>query len=265
MKLAKTFKGKNISKSGVSGLGQKRGYADDHHHADAHLYKSDVVLHQSYLNKWGFLPDEQLQKMQDDLERELDEIHAKHEKIRLEKIKNWTLEERFPWYTKEQLQERNETMSTMKRIYEEAKVDRQKRIENQKPLPFEPTYENVFGAKSREMLWKRFFRINGNKAPAEPKSVIRVTSDAPFDTTNWSFYSNPIHCEQFKQQEYDKLHPTRILRQKLLYEEDPTKWPAMEAELNEVFPSDESSYYILNGDFIPFDDPFEDLQFPIHN
>jgi len=51
----------------------------------------------------------------------------------------------------------------------------------------------------------------------------------------------------------------------LLYEEDPTKWPAMEAEFNEVFPSDESSYYILNGDFVPIDDPFEGLQFPIHN
>ena len=178
MRFAKSLKIKKVFSSNDVKVFQKRGYADDHH--DAHLFKNDIRLSQAYIDKWGFLTPEDYARMEDDIDRDLTEIHLRHQKIREEKIKNWTLEERFPYYTKEELEERNEMIREMKIVFEEAKADRERRAANPEPLPFQPTYENVFGEKSREMLWKRYFRIHGNKAPPEPKSTIRVTAEAPF-------------------------------------------------------------------------------------
>jgi len=83
--------------------------------------------------------------------------------------------------------------------------------------PFDPSLESTFGNKSREILWRRFFARYGNNPPPEPKATIRITCDSPFDTSDWNFFTQPVHCERFKEIDNQRLHPTRRLVKKYLY------------------------------------------------
>jgi len=261
MKLTKTIKNKNfklVSNNAWANF-QKRYYASDDH--DVHLYKTDIQISEAYLDKWGFLTDEQWDEYEKEIDRDFEEIRVKYDKIREDKINSWTVAELYPWYTEAQLNERKETIIEMKRLVQESIEEYETRMANQKPLPFTPTYENTFGETSKPILWKRYFKQNGNKAPPEPKATIRVTTDAPFDTTKWDFYTNPVHCARFLRSEYGRLHPTRQLWLKYLNESDPKKFGPMRAELDELIPM-QHNYFTMNGIPVHYDP--RTIEFPEH-
>jgi len=168
--------------------------------------------------KWGFLTPEEYERWEDDIEKDLKEISERHEKIREEKIKSWTPAQKYPWYTPQELQEREKIIEENKQFEEKLEAQRQNDLEREKKRgPFDPTLESTFGNKSREILWKRYFARYQNTPPPQPKSTIRITCDAPFDTSDWQFYSSPVHCDRFTELEYQRLHPTRKLVKKYLY------------------------------------------------
>jgi len=207
----KLYKSKNI----YGGLfTAKRNYAEQHHHE----VKNECYISDSYMKKWGFLTTEEHDKWDEEIERDLKEIAERHEKIREEKIESWTAQQKYPWYTPQQLQEREKIIEENKRYEEFLQNEKNYDLEREKKRgPFDPTLDSTFGNKSREILWKRFFARYGNKAPPEPKSTIRITCDAPFDTSEWQFFTEPVHCERFQELEQQRLHPTRRLIKKFLY------------------------------------------------
>eukprot|EP01091_Cochliopodium_minus_P020500 TRINITY_DN8990_c0_g1_i1.p1 TRINITY_DN8990_c0_g1~~TRINITY_DN8990_c0_g1_i1.p1 ORF type:complete len:289 (+),score=105.04 TRINITY_DN8990_c0_g1_i1:44-910(+) len=192
----------------------KRNYASDHHHE----VKNECYISESYTQKWGFLTDQEQEQWDQDIERDLKEISERHERIREEKIKSWTPAQMYPWYTPQQLKEREEKIEENKKYEQYLANERNNDLEREKKRgPFDPTLESTFGNKSREVLWKRFFARYGNNAPPQPKATIRVTTDAPFDTSDWQFFTEPIHCDKFQELEQQRLHPTRRLVKKYLY------------------------------------------------
>ena len=204
----KAFKSKNFAIAFTS----KRNYAEQHHHED----KNECYISESYMKKWGFLTEEEYDRLDVELENDLKSISERHAQKREEIIKSWTPAQKYPWYSSEQLEMREKLRNMDDRLLQIAELENQKELEREKRVgPFDS--DAVFGEKSRVTLWKRYFARNGNKSPQEPKSTIRVTCDAPFDTSSWQFHTLPVHCERHQEIENHRLHPTRRLAKKYMY------------------------------------------------
>ena len=171
MKLSKNLmKNKKLA----FGLISKRGYAEAHPEVKNEIYISD-----SYTKKWGFLTPQQYDEWEESIDRDLKEIHERHQKIREEKMSSWTPAQKYPWYTPEQLQQRERNIELNRRHQEREERIRQEEAEREQsrgPIDLDKT----FGTKSREILWRRYFQQNGNNAPPEPRSTIRITCEEPF-------------------------------------------------------------------------------------
>jgi len=183
---------------------QVRYYAKDHHEE----LKNEAYLSEKYIQKWGFPTQQETQQWEQSIENDLEEIFKKYDAKRKETINSWTTAQKYPWYSAEELKEREELLALYQKadeLTEEARI----KEESEKERTFD--LDATFGEKSRPILWARYFARHGKKAPPEPKSIIKPTCNAPFDTTDWKFLTLPIHCERWQEIEYQYVHPTRRL------------------------------------------------------